>query len=365
MKLVLDKNILSDKLDIASCFISERNTSLPILQGIQIKGKKNELHFYSSNLNSSFHTKIKNPINKELDFIIEPRKILEFLSFLSPGKIEIEVSDKKIEIIQGKTKGTFALLNAKDFPLTPVIDGEGQKIKTKAFRKNLDQILFSAAKDEGRPVLTGVNFITNEEQVIVATDGFRLSLVKTPKQMDYPSIIVPAAFLEEVFRLIDDEEEVSTFFLSEEKMIVFRTKDSEFFSRLIEGDFPPFEKVIPEKYVTRTLIDRDEFIRAIKLISVFARELSNIVVLNFKKDGLLVRPKTDKQENSTQIESKMEGEDQTVAFNYKFLLDYLTHVGGDKKNIIIEILRPDAPVVFKTEDKSNSLHIIMPVRIQE
>jgi len=364
MKLVFDKNKLFEKISLASRFTSERITSAQILQGVLIKGEDNILNFYSSNLNNFFHTTIKIKLEEKVNILIEPKKILEFLSLLPEGKIEVEILEKKIIIAQQKTKGAFPLLTATDFPLPPKIEEKEQKVKTKIFKKNLSLILFSAAKDEGRPALAGVNFVANDELTMVTTDGFRLSLVKTEKQINHPSFIIPAAFLEEVLKLIIDEEEIIFVFLKEEKTVVFKIGENEVFSRLIDGEFPPFEKVIPEKYVTKAVVDREELIRSIKLIAVFARERSNIIILNFKKNELIVRPKTEAQEDSTLIEATVDGEEQVVAFNYKFLLDYLLHC-EDKKNIIVEILRSDAPVVFKTEEKANNLHIVMPVRIQE
>lgn len=363
MKIIIDKDLLHKKINFASRFVSEKITSLPILQGVLIIGEKDELNFYSSNLSSFIHTKTKIKNEKKNSFLIEPKKISEFLGLLPTGQVEIEILDKKIVITQQKTKGTFPLLAAIDFPLPPKIDGKQQKIKTKIFKKNLSNILFSSAKDESRPALTGVNFITNTDLTMVTTDGFRLSLVKTEKQIDHPSLIIPSSFLEEVLRLIDDEEEMGFVYSEEEKVVMFKIGDDELFSRLVEGEFPPFEKVIPEKYLTKTTTSKEELIRAIKLIAVFARDSSNIIVLEFKKDGLVARPKAEKQENSTLIEAKTEGEDQVVAFNYKFLLDFLNH--AQEENVIIEILRSDAPVVFKLEKKDNYLHIIMPVRIQE
>jgi len=256
-------------------------------------------------------------------------------------------------------------MDTKDFPLPPTSEDKEQKIKTKKIKNDLSRILFSAAKDEGRPALTGVNFITNSDLTLVTTDGFRLSLIKTEKQIDHPPFIAPAGFLEEVLRMINNEEEVGFCFLKEEKVIVFKVGENDVYSRLIEGEFPPFERVIPEKYLTKVVVDKDELVRAIKLIAVFARDVSNIMIFNLNKSGLTIKPKSDNEDDTTNIEVKIEGEEQTVAFNYRFVLDFLNHTTEEEKNIIIEILRPDAPVVFKTEGKTNGLHIIMPVRIQE
>jgi len=153
-------------------------------------------------------------------------------------------------------------------------------------------------------------------------------------------------------------------FSEEEKIILFSVGENQFYSRLIDGEFPPFEKVIPTEARTTVDVEAQELLRSIKLIAVFARDQSNIIMCNFKKDGLWISPKlTTGNENSTQIDIDINGEEQRVAFNYKFLLDFLNIIKEEK--IRIEILRPDAPVVFKIIKNEAFTHIIMPVRIQE
>jgi len=364
MKTIFDKNTFNRALELASKFSSGRISSIQSLQGVLLKGEKGHLHFYSSNLNSFFHTKIKAENEKDFSILVEPKKINEYINYLPGSKIEIEAGEKQLVISQEKTRGTFPIMNQADFPLPPEIKEKKQTIKTAFLKTNLPLILFSAAQDESRPTLTGVNFISGESQLtMVTTDGFRLSLIKTDKQTGWPSFIVPATFLEEIQRLIFDKEEVAFAYSSEEKLLYFSDGKNEFFSRLIEGEFPAFEKVIPEKTTTRVVLDKEELLRGVKQASVFARDLANVILLNFKKEEISIKPKTETEENQTIIEGEVEGEPQKVAFNYKFLVEFLNRAESNK--ITIEILRPDAPIIFRVDKKPNYLHLIMPVRIQE
>jgi len=364
MKIKLKRQEFLDNLSLAARFTSTKLSSLPILQGTYVKIENKKMHLYSSDFNSFFHTAFSAETEKEGDFVIEPKKPIEFVSFLSEANIELEVKEKQLFIKAEKSQGKFPLMNVEDFPLPPKIEEKEQKIKTEFLVKSLPLVLFSASSDETRPALSGINFLTNEELVIVATDGFRLSLVKTKKEKQLPSVIVPADFLREINHFIKDEKEVHFSYSEKEKVIRFKMGESEFYSRLIEGEFPPFDKVIPQEKKTTVKLEREEFLRKVKLISVFARDFSYIIVLEIDKNGVRFMPKTTEGEENTSFqEAEVEGEDQRVAFNYKFLLDLLNAVGG--KNIIIEILRSDAPVVFKLENNQDFLHIIMPVRIQE
>lgn len=360
----VNKTLLLEKISLASHFTSTKLSSLPVLQGIYIKTEKNKFHIYSSNLNSFFHTSLAAGVEKKENFVIEPKKLLEFLSFLPEVNIDIELKDKQLLIKAGKTTGKFPLMAAQDFPLPPTLEVKEQKIKTEFLKKQLPLVLFSAASDETRPALSGVNFVTNDELVMVATDGFRLSLVKIKKEKQIPSVIIPAEFLKELLSFVKEEKEASFFYSEKEKLVFFKIGETEFYSRLVEGDFPPFEKVVPQEKKTAVKLEKEEFLRNVKLISIFARDFSNIIVLEIKKDGVFFKPKTGEEGgNSAFQEGEIKGEEQRVAFNFRFLLDLLNAV--ESKNVIVEILRPDAPVVFKIEGDQSFLHIIMPVRIQE
>lgn len=365
MKISFQRDILLENLSYASHFTSSKLSSLVALQGVFIKNEKGTIHFYSTNLSSFYHSSVKSEERQSFEIVVEPKKIIEFISLLSVGKIEVEIKEKQIIVTQNKTRGEFPIFVSKDFPLPPVIEEKPQKIKTDFFLKNLPLILFSTSSDESRPVLTGVNLVAQDEELLmVTTDGFRLSLLKLKKEIDIPSMIIPSNFLSEVISFLKGEETVELSYSFKEKLISFKIGKYDLYSRLIEGEYPPFEKVIPADKKTVVETDKDELLRNIKLISIFARDVSNIVIFQTTKDALELKPKTEVGEhNSTQQDATIKGDEQRIAFNYKFLLELLNHLEG--KKIIIELLRPDSPAVFKSDKYPNFLHIIMPVRIQE
>ncbi len=365
MKITILKETFLEKINFAWRFTSSKLSSIESLQGVCLKGEKNIIHFYATNLNFYYHTHLKTENISDFTTVIEPKKIAEFLSFLSPGKIDIEIEKNQIIITQGQTRGEFATFSSEDYPFPPKIKSKPKKIAVDLFLKNLPLVIFAASSDETRPVLTGVNFVVDEEKMlIVGTDGFRLSLLKMEKIEGLPSMIVPSNFLNQLLPLAKEKEEILFNFSIEEKTINFQFGDHDLYSRLIEGEYPPFEKVIPTQTVTKVVVDKQEFFRKIKLISVFARELSNVVIFEVKKEVMIIKPKTEKNGgNFTTLEAKVDGDEIKIAFNFKFLLDFLSHLEGEK--IIIELIRPDSPTVFKSDKNPNFLHIIMPVRIQE
>lgn len=365
MKLLIPKDAFLEKISYASRFTSSRLSSLTALQGIYIKGEKNTLHFYATNLSSYYHTQLKVDNAGEFITVVEPKKISEFLSLLPAGKINLQTEKNQIIISQEKTKGEFATFSSGEFPLPPKVEEKPQKIEADLFLKNIPLVLFAASSDETRPVLTGINFVVEEEQMlVVATDGFRLSLLKLKKEAEFPSMIVPAGFFTEVLHLMKEEKQILFNFQPAEKIINFQIGEHDLYSRLIEGEHPPFEKVIPGQVKTTVVVDRQEFLTNIKLIAIFARDASNIVVLQTEKDNLVLRPRGDKESKGVASqEAEIKGETIQIAFNFKFLIDLLNHLTGEK--ITIELTRPDAPAVFKSDKNPDFLHIIMPVRMQE
>jgi len=365
MKISFKKNDLLDKIEKASLFTSSRLSSSTSLQGVCFKGDTNIIHFYSTDLNYYYHSLLKTENTQKFKFIIEPKKVIEFLSLLPDAKIEIEIKEKAIIISQGKIKGQFPLFSDQEFPFPPEKIEKKQKIKTSFFKNSLPFLLFATSSDETRPVLTGINFVTSEESLqLVATDGFRMSILTVKKDLPFSSMIIPSGFLSNVQRFIGTEEEVEFSYLENEKLLAFFVGDNDIYVRMIEGEYPPFEKVIPVDKKTTVTVSADEFLRSTKLVSVFAREFSNIVIMEVEKDSLKFTPKAGLgEEDVVYQDAKIEGETQKIAFNYKYLIDFLNCASGKKINI--ELLRSDAPVVFKIDGVDNFFHIIMPVRIQE
>jgi len=367
IKIFLEKDVFLEKIETASRFTSSKLSTTSILQGILIEGKEKVINFFSTDLSLFYHGLIKNEEGTgDFKIIIEPRKIIEFLSLLDEDKVEVEIKEKTIKISQRDKKGEFSLIKPEEFPLPPKIKIRETKVDFKKLAEKLPLVLFSTAKDESRPVLTGVNFIEyNGKNNMVSTDGFRLSLVMNSELEEAQKMLVPADFLSEVLRQAKQDKNIFFGSSEEEKTVCFQIGEDSFFSRLIEGEFPPFEKVIPTDKKTTAIVEKEEFIKNVKLISIFARDLSNIIICRFSKEGLLIRPKTSEglSENSTKQEAEIEGEEQRVAFNYKFVLDFLENIKEER--VVVEVLRPDAPIVFKGEKNKDFLHIIMPVRIQE
>lgn len=366
MIISIPKNEFLEKLSIASHFTLTKLSSIPSLQGALLKFGKNKIEIITTNLNEFFHTEIKTEAAEEKNIGIDIKKIVEFLSLLPSVKINIEIKENVFIIESNKTKGKFNLIKPDDFPKLPEAKGKKYLIKKSFLEKKLPLVLFATAKDETRPILTGVYFSTsNDKKYIVGTDGFRLSLLTDSQKEIFPNITVSANVLNELLKLKEEgDDEVEMIFSEKEKIVKYKIGSVEIYSRILEGDYPPFEKVIPAEYKTKVILDRDEFLKNIKLSAIFAREFSNIIIFEIKKDGVYIRPRVGENEGSEVFqESEVEGEEQKIAFNYKFILDFLNNTKA--KKIIFEMSQANAPSVFKEEGNNAFIHVIMPVRTDE
>jgi DNA polymerase-3 subunit beta len=202
---------------------------------------------------------------------------------------------------------------------------------------------------------------------LVATDGFRLSQkkIKVSGGKDGLRVILPKLILSEIPRSAEDSADIYVSFQEKEKQAIFGVGDVVLTSRLLEGEYPDFAKIIPKSSSLQIRLDKEEMLRAVKLASIFARDSANIVKIKVLKDSLKIYAESGQSgSQETKVEAKIEGgaKDFEIAFNYHFLEEFLHSVQGEEINL--EFSGVNAPGVFTDPKDSTYLHLIMPVKIQ-
>lgn len=370
MKISILQENLNKGLATVSRSIATKAT-LPILANILLSTDKGQLRLSATNLETGINLWLGAKIEKEGAIAIPARFLTEFIASLPPEKIDLEVKETTLILFSGAFKASITGMAPGEFPQIP----SGSKETILVFEKEelskaLSQVAFAAASDEGRPVLTGVLVRALDKQIsLVATDGYRLSLkkLKVGEGKIKESLIIPAKTLVEVSRISqevkDDEKEIKMSKAKGESQVVFSLPGVEIASRLIEGEFPDFEKIIPSTSEVQAVFDKEEFLRSVKIASIFAREQANIIKFKIGKEGVVISAESPQVgSNESQIGAKIEGKDLEIAFNFRFLLDFLNSVSGEE--VIFEATGPLNPGVFKIAGDESFLHIIMPVRIQ-
>lgn len=369
MKVQILQENFSKALSIASRFASSK-AQLPVLGNIYLAAQKNRLQIISTNLEISVATSIGAQVKTAGEITVPSRVISEIISNLGPGALNIEAEKEQLKISSANFFSSVSGMNASDFPEVPKALGkEALPLPKEEFLKAISQVAFSASVDETRPILTGVLFIFKKGGVVlVSTDGFRLSQKKVGLKgfEKEKKVILPRSVLNEVVRLAEDGD-ISFSFENEGNQVIFSLGDTILSSRTLEGEFPDFEKIIPKVSETKVALDKEDLLRSVKLASVFARDSANIVKFSLKKASVVIRAESQLSgSQESEIEAKIEGGASAngfeIAFNYRFLEDFLHASYGDEINIGLS--NASAPAVFTDPSDNDFLHLIMPVRIQ-
>lgn len=373
MKLKVLQENLSTALNTTSRFASSK-MQLPVLANVLLSASKNKLLISATNLEVSVSLSVGAKVEKKGDLTVPARTITDLVSNLTTGQVNLESKNESLKISTEGFNSTVSGMNSSDFPDIPKnIKKPDLKIPSDVFQDALGQVLYAVSTDETRPVLTGVLMIIEKGNLIlVSTDGFRLSQKKISlkkKKAKELDLIVPKSALSELSRLSGDEDSMEFSFNKKDNQVVFGVSGAILASRIIEGEFPDFERIIPEKTEMTISLDKEEFLRAVKLASVFARDAANVVKLKVEEDSVEVSAES-KQTGSqeTKVDAKVEtdsklDEEFVIAFNYRFLEDFLNSVEGE--DVEIGLSDTKAPGVFKDPKDKDFLHIIMPVRLQD
>jgi DNA polymerase-3 subunit beta len=372
MKLSLLQENLTAALSNVSRFVSSKS-QLPILNNILLSTDNGRLKLSATNLELSINYWIGAKIEKEGSITLPAKEITEFVSYLSPGKIDLDLSENNLlTLTSSKTESSFATIPSSDFPAFPEIDEKTAfELDLTLLNQSISQISFAAATDDTRPALTAVLCqFTSENLTLVATDGFRLSLktIKLVNPITLPAeklvFLIPAKSLIEVTKLAKNAKKVKIGLTTDGHQVAFVLDDIELVSRLIEGDFPPYERLIPDSYATKVFVNKDEFAQAVKIASVFAKESANVVRMSIKNNIIdLTANAPQVGQNKAIVEARTEGDPLEVAFNYKFLSDFL--IVCKSQEIIIELNESLTPGFFHDQSDVEFTHIIMPVRLQD
>lgn len=364
---------LSKGLLTVSRFTPTR-AQLPILANILISAKNGELKLGATNLESGIVLQIGAKIEEEGEITVPAKIITDLINSLPPGKIEFISEDNNLKIGGFSSKTTLSCLPASEFPPFPISKKGGAiKLTKEELKGPVLLTSYCAANDESRPVLSGIKiFIKNNNLAFVATDGYRLSLKTTPVKAGEgleKGLILPARTLTEIVKILEEDEEgMVELELSSLGQVIFKLKNAEIFCRLIEGQYPDFEKIIPSSFKTSARVLKKDLAAAVKTTAIFAKDSANIIKFKIESaqggSGLRVSANAPQiGGNESEVEAKIEGEENEIAFNCRFLQEFLNIIEGEE--IVFEMGNSLSPGVFKILGDSSFLHLIMPVRITE
>lgn len=376
MKVTLLQENLARGLSIVSRAVSPRST-LPVLSNILIASDEGRLRLSATNLELGITCWIPARIDEEGSTTVPSRTFSDLVNAMPSDQVQLtlDVKTQSLHVKGGASNNDIKCIDAQEFPPLPTPEmKDAVQLNVADFKEMIHQVAFAASTDEARPVLMGVLMNVEKDKVtMAAADGFRLSVRKA--QLSHAvanpiNIIIPARALNELARVASDPEEPLYMVVPKQRgQVLFRVKDVEVVSQLIDGTFPDYHQIIPRSYKSRTLVATATLLKACKQAEIFAREGSNVARLDIKESKGEMQPSEveisatseETGKNETIVEATVDGGSVLIAFNVKFLREALEVI--KTPNVALETSAANAPGVVKPVGDDNFLHVIMPMHL--
>lgn len=371
-------NILKDELVYAvnavERAVSSKNT-LPILSGIMITAHNNQLSFRATDLEMAIECVINAQVEQEGEMVVPGRKLAALAKGLTSGPIGIEnIGTEQLQINYSRGQIAIPCYSTEEFPLLPTREGDIEgTMPVKVFKRMVRSVGIAASADELRPVFTGIMLEIDDSNItMIATDTHRLAVARNTWQgKGKTNVIVPNKVMQEICRLAASDEDNIIITISNSQ-IYFNVANLSITSRLIVGQFPDYNQVIPEDnlFISHMTINRAALIDSLELATVISREIArgkgNIVRLNLAADKVNIYASS--QEDGTfdeNQEAKVEGEEMSLNYNARYLLDVLKVL--DDEQVVFHLTGPTTPGIVKAvgEDADKYLYLVLPVRVSK
>jgi DNA polymerase-3 subunit beta len=362
MKLQVTQENLSRALNNVARVASSKN-ALPILSNVLVKTVDHRVCIAATNLNIAITHYIGSKVSEEGSITVPARLMQDFVSSLPSGIIDLKVEDTKLKIKADKYNSTINGTLADDYPVMPRIqDGTTWSVSAVALKRSLQQVVLAASSDDARPILTAIYFHTADGNLyIAATDSYRLAEKKVIALDHDVKLLIPASAMQDLLRIIgdDDEEIVVT---HDDQQVLFTVGDIELVTRLIDGTYPDYRKLIPSSFTTSAELQKSELVNITKVSSLFARESAGSVTLELDEDEKQISIRSIASqlgENTATATAEVSGT-ASITLNSRYILDALGVIGD--ADIRIGFNGKLEPCVIRGTKDQDYLHLIMPLK---
>ncbi|MGO3732162.1 MAG: DNA polymerase III subunit beta [Vagococcus sp.] len=374
MKVTLNRTAFLDELATVQRAISGK-TTIPILTGVKISLSETGLTLTGSNADISIETflsvddeKANMIIEKTGSIVLQARFFNEIIRKLPEATLTLElIENNQVIISSGKALFNVNGLNAENYPHLPIVDNQNTfKLSARVLNKLISETVFSVSMHESRPILTGVHFILKQDSLLaVATDSHRLSqrsirIEDTENEFD---VVIPGKSLQELSRSFKDEEELVEITIMENQ-VLFKTDNMHFYSRLLEGNYPDTNRLIPTNFNTEIEFNVPELLSAIDRASLLSHEgRNNIVKLSINSDQVIIYGNSPEIGNVEEVLTYLSvtGDPIDISFNPDYMKDSLKSFGNI--DVTIRFISPIRPFTLQPKDADiDFIQLITPVR---
>ena len=378
MKFICTQENLNKALSIVGR-ITNKNSTLPILNNVLLKIEKGQLKLSSTNLEIGINCLVGGKAEEIGEITVPTKLFANFVSNLPSGNVEIKLREDVLNIKCNGYKTNIKGLDAKEYPLAPKLEADPIfKIKSADFKKALTQISPAISNSESRVEITGVfmnlSEINKDKVVLVATDSYRLAEKKIDLEKNninkefknilgnINSVIIPKDTVQELMRNLDENEEMLEVIILENQ-ILFNFGSASIISRLIDGKYPDYKQIIPNKFESQITINKNEIIKGIRVASLFSNIANNSIELKLltgSKNIEISSETSDLGNNNTKIPAENINKSLNILYNHKFLMDGFNSLDGDE--VSLQLNNETLPTVLTSAVDKGFIYVIMPTR---
>ena len=372
MKIEILKENLKLGLDIVEKNIG-KNLSLPILNNILINTEDSFLNLISTNLETTIKFWVLTKIIKSGKVVLPVKILSSFISSLPNEKVIIEARGQNSHIECQSFKTQIQGYNPEDFPIIPEFRNLNHiEIENQKFCQGLSQIIDIPTDSQARPEISGIYFNFSKNNLkIVATDSFRLAEKNIPLENAVPkeySFIIPQKPARDMVNILENKEGLLSIHFSNNQTLFdlpmkeIKHSQIQIISRLIEGEYPNYQEIIPTKFKTNIILKKDEFLNQVKTVSLFSGRINEVRVLvnPIKKEVEIFSKSPDIGESRSTIQANIKGEPVEISFNYKYLIDGIQNIKSSE--LIFEVSKEDGPCILRPVGDNSYIYVLMPIK---
>ncbi len=345
--------------------VSGRNPTLPILSGLYLEAKKNELIIRATNLDLGLSTSLSVKVIEEGSVVVPAQILNQFLNSLSKEKtIKINLKGQTLHVATDKTETSIKTLNTEDFPIIPEIkDEESFSLPARDLVLGLKSVLYAAAVGSMKPELSSIYLGYEDDHLIfAATDSFRLAekKIRTKKTPNFKYVLIPQKNAGEIVRIFDSVDEDISLTI-EENQIAFRGGEIYLTSRIIDGVFPDYKQIIPKEATSKVIVLKQDLVSSLKTALIFSDSLNQLHLTISPSEKLFeIESKNNTVgENVYAVEAIIEGDDLTINVNHRYLTDCFQSIPSDTVNLSFS--GQTRPIVVTGLEDKTFMYLTMPM----
>lgn len=363
MKLECQVEKIKKAISIAER-ITGKNLTLPVLNSILFIATEKVLKIRSTNLSLGIEIDIPAKIEKEGVIAIKGDILSSFFSILSgDSTVHLEIINNNLSV---KTKTSNVLLKSiphEDFPTIPIVTGENISIPAKKLIEGIRSVFYSSSVSEVKPEIGSVYIYPEDNTLVfVATDSFRLAekKIKLKEKLSFKGILIPLKNSAEIIKVFDGIDEDININL-QKNQISFSVSNIYLTSRVVDGTFPDYKQIIPKESTTTATILKHDFISSLKVANIFSDKFSQITFTIKPKEKVfeMNAKNSDVGENTTILNGTLSGEDVSVNFNYKYIIDCFQSISSDSLHLDLD--GNNKPMIIRVVGDASFMYLIMPM----